>query len=205
MSAPSWASRTACARPWPRAAPVMKATLPSTRPVMCYPNSQLAETDSRNQSRHRVPAPNGRRRGQRCVVEIDVPLGEPLSRRNIGYGSALRSTSYGSKWTSSTAGFCALIVTVSPLAGPGSRKTNCCNLSHNSGIGPAPMSIRDSLSTTCTLHLEESTSQARPASGKRRSASCAYVATKAPSVGQQVTVLEQRQNTRWYSNFECSR
>src|SRR3954470_15873237 len=34
MSAPSEASRTACARPCSRAAPVMKATLPSTRPVM---------------------------------------------------------------------------------------------------------------------------------------------------------------------------
>src|SRR3954451_5584740 len=34
-SAPSAASRTACARPWPRAAPVMKATLPSSlRAVM---------------------------------------------------------------------------------------------------------------------------------------------------------------------------
>ena len=34
MSAPSWASRTAWLRPWPRAAPVMNATLPSTRPVI---------------------------------------------------------------------------------------------------------------------------------------------------------------------------
>src|SRR5260370_38966981 len=34
MSAPSSASRIAWLRPWPRAAPVMKATLPSTRPVM---------------------------------------------------------------------------------------------------------------------------------------------------------------------------
>src|SRR5690348_12651769 len=34
MSAPSCASRTACDRPWPRAAPVMKATLPATRPAM---------------------------------------------------------------------------------------------------------------------------------------------------------------------------
>jgi hypothetical protein len=34
MSAPSWASRTACDRPWPRAAPLMKATLPATRPAM---------------------------------------------------------------------------------------------------------------------------------------------------------------------------
>jgi len=34
MSAPSCANRTACARPWPRAAPVMNATLPSTRPAI---------------------------------------------------------------------------------------------------------------------------------------------------------------------------
>src|SRR6516225_8710798 len=33
MSAPSWASRTACDRPCPRAAPVMKATLPSSFPA----------------------------------------------------------------------------------------------------------------------------------------------------------------------------
>ena len=30
---PSLAIRTACARPWPRAAPVMKATLPASRPL----------------------------------------------------------------------------------------------------------------------------------------------------------------------------
>src|ERR1700712_4738155 len=35
-SAPSAAIRTACARPWPRAAPVMKATLPSSRPVIWF-------------------------------------------------------------------------------------------------------------------------------------------------------------------------
>src|SRR2546430_6510623 len=34
MSAPSRASVMAWLRPWPRAAPVMKATLPSTRPVI---------------------------------------------------------------------------------------------------------------------------------------------------------------------------
>src|SRR6201987_5284349 len=33
MSAPSSASRTASARPWPRAAPVTSATLPSTKPM----------------------------------------------------------------------------------------------------------------------------------------------------------------------------
>src|SRR6201994_3562005 len=37
MSAPSAASRTACARPWPRAAPVMKATLPFRFPTGSAP------------------------------------------------------------------------------------------------------------------------------------------------------------------------
>src|SRR5690349_10153950 len=41
MSAPSWASRTAWLRPWPRAAPVMKATLPATRPGTWLPRSLL--------------------------------------------------------------------------------------------------------------------------------------------------------------------
>jgi hypothetical protein len=36
MSAPSSANRIACARPCPRAAPVMKATLPANVPVMCF-------------------------------------------------------------------------------------------------------------------------------------------------------------------------
>src|SRR3954468_1863304 len=34
MSAPSSASRMACSRPWPRAAPVMNATLPATLPIV---------------------------------------------------------------------------------------------------------------------------------------------------------------------------
>src|ERR1700693_4602798 len=33
IDAPSSARRTACERPWPRPAPVMKATLPSTSPM----------------------------------------------------------------------------------------------------------------------------------------------------------------------------
>ncbi len=37
MSAPSWASRIAWLRPWPRAAPVTKATFPSTRPICSLP------------------------------------------------------------------------------------------------------------------------------------------------------------------------
>src|SRR5690625_3481111 len=38
MSAPSAAIRTACARPCPRAAPVMNATLPASRPVIRIPS-----------------------------------------------------------------------------------------------------------------------------------------------------------------------
>src|ERR1700731_3789189 len=41
MSAPSLAIRTACARPWPRAAPVMKATLPASLPLMSPPRCSL--------------------------------------------------------------------------------------------------------------------------------------------------------------------
>src|ERR1700730_8248583 len=37
MSAPSRAIRTACARPWPRAAQVINATLPVSRPLMRAP------------------------------------------------------------------------------------------------------------------------------------------------------------------------
>src|ERR1700721_2680089 len=36
-AAPSWANRAACARPCPRAAPVMNATLPSNCPVIACP------------------------------------------------------------------------------------------------------------------------------------------------------------------------
>src|SRR6266699_3605889 len=41
MSAPSRASVMAWLRPWPRAAPVMKATLPSTRPVIVLSSLSL--------------------------------------------------------------------------------------------------------------------------------------------------------------------
>ena len=42
MSAPSAASRTACDRPWPRAAPVIKATLPLTRPISTWSSLRTA-------------------------------------------------------------------------------------------------------------------------------------------------------------------
>src|SRR5690348_696829 len=41
MSAPSRANVIAWLRPWPRAAPVMKATLPSTRPVIVLSSLSL--------------------------------------------------------------------------------------------------------------------------------------------------------------------
>ena len=40
MSAPSLASRTACARPWPRAAPVTRATLPFNVPITYHLDSE---------------------------------------------------------------------------------------------------------------------------------------------------------------------
>src|ERR1700747_3008060 len=52
MSAPSWASRTACDRPWPRAAPVMKATLPATRPAMLRITSLLVGEPRVDRQRH---------------------------------------------------------------------------------------------------------------------------------------------------------
>ena len=42
MSQPSCASRSACDRPWPRAAPVTKATLPSSSPMLISLAESLA-------------------------------------------------------------------------------------------------------------------------------------------------------------------
>src|SRR6185369_10856559 len=78
MSAPSDASRTACARPWPRAAPVMKATLPSTRPVIDNSNSSVVEQFSRNQCGHGFPPADRRGLGRTCVRPVDLPRREPL-------------------------------------------------------------------------------------------------------------------------------
>src|SRR5581483_6878683 len=77
MSAPSWANRTACARPCPRAAPVMNATLPSTRPaiVTSFPSFVFGSAEDR---RHCLPATHGGRRRQGGVAEVDLPFGEAL-------------------------------------------------------------------------------------------------------------------------------
>src|ERR1700748_515552 len=79
MSAPSCASRTACDRPWPRAAPVMKATLPSSFPatyVTPFTRARAALT---------VPDPgrSGTEAGQRVLVAgtiRSVPDGSGASR-----------------------------------------------------------------------------------------------------------------------------
>src|SRR5580693_2840899 len=67
MSAPSWANLTAWLRPWPRAAPLMNATLPSTRPVIAA---------SRCPGRHRLPPSHRRRRAEAGIRQIDFPFRE---------------------------------------------------------------------------------------------------------------------------------
>src|SRR5437879_4846266 len=69
--APSWASRTACERPWPRAAPVIRATLPLTRPMCASSPScaarglwlSVAQFDDRGGGVGRAPKGPHRRRG----------------------------------------------------------------------------------------------------------------------------------------------
>src|SRR5215468_8454020 len=86
MSAPSWASRMACDRPWPRAAPVMKATLPATRPAMltsllacpCLPG-RVAGVDGELQAGH-VP---GLVRGQEEHRVADVARVHDLHRQRV--------------------------------------------------------------------------------------------------------------------------
>src|SRR3954464_9803383 len=78
MSAPSCARRTAWARPCPRAAPVMNATLPSTRPVISNLNSSLAEGISLDRGGHRILPTDSRCRGECRVGHVHIPLGEPL-------------------------------------------------------------------------------------------------------------------------------
>src|SRR4051812_29594056 len=70
MSAPSCASRTAWERPWPRATPVMNATLPSSRPIAA---SLPGHGDPRRRE-SAAPAPGrpvlGRRFRQTCAMPI---------------------------------------------------------------------------------------------------------------------------------------
>src|SRR6266496_1485513 len=79
MSAPSSASRIACDRPWPRAAPVMKATLPSTLPTIVLLLSvaeelpQLADEQLGLLGRGKVPAS----RQLRPALHVVVVLGDP--------------------------------------------------------------------------------------------------------------------------------
>src|SRR5580700_2097063 len=57
MSAPSCASRIACDRPWPRAAPVMKATLPSSLPatfITSFTGETMVSLVGHAAARHRL-------------------------------------------------------------------------------------------------------------------------------------------------------
>src|SRR5215472_1449617 len=75
MSAPSCASRTAWLRPWPRAAPVMNATLPATRPGIVT-SFLFLRGFSRDDHGQRLPAADRRRRGEPGRASVDVPFGE---------------------------------------------------------------------------------------------------------------------------------
>src|ERR1700733_1440534 len=70
MSAPSWASLIAWLRPWLRAAPVMKATLPATRPAMFPPlPDRVAGVNGELEAGH-VPGLVGREEEHR-VDDVD--------------------------------------------------------------------------------------------------------------------------------------
>src|ERR1700756_619962 len=65
MSAPSCASLTAWLRPWPRAAPVMKATMPSSFPLMLLCPFLVTNLFFRNGA---SPAAPGGQAGQRVLI-----------------------------------------------------------------------------------------------------------------------------------------
>src|SRR6516164_9085307 len=76
MSAPSCASRTAWLRPWPRAAPVMKATWPSTRPRTSL--GIVLPRFGGDEHGERLPAADRGRGGEPGRAGVDVPFGEAL-------------------------------------------------------------------------------------------------------------------------------
>src|ERR1700689_4351867 len=86
ISAPSWASRMAWLRPWPRAAPVMKATLPATRPGMIPPlPDRVAGVDGELEAGH-VPGLVGgeEQHGVADVARLDHLDREPVHGQRPG-------------------------------------------------------------------------------------------------------------------------
>src|SRR6202000_2595708 len=76
-SAPSWANRTACARPCPRAAPVTSTTFPSTLPAMTdllvsWVRGHLNGTECRS-CRDERSLGKERRDRRRHVTEVSHP------------------------------------------------------------------------------------------------------------------------------------
>ena len=72
MSAPSCAIRMACARPWPRAAPVMKATCPSSLPMICplACSDPSDHRDRRSATSARNPAPTIGGRVRNAAIRV---------------------------------------------------------------------------------------------------------------------------------------
>src|SRR5580692_5317804 len=80
MSAPSWASLIAWLRPWLRAAPVMKATFPATRPAMVPPlPDRVAGVDGELEAGH-VPGLVG---GEEEHGVADVDRLDDLDRERV--------------------------------------------------------------------------------------------------------------------------
>lgn len=157
MSAPSSASLTACARPWPRAAPVINATLPSSLPTAYLLVPWLG---SRTAADGGTPCPlasvgptrtgcKGRQSGarlcHRCLPSSGrrVPLSGRLGGRALDPASA--------RWFGR-----------GPRVHPEPSRVDCKNfrLLRTFATGPSPSA--GSPSTTCPVRARTSLRSRRP-------------------------------------------
>src|SRR5690349_7829647 len=91
MSAPSWARRSACERPWPRAAPVMKATLPSILPMgdtsLCLVRTRRwSDVVGQQVLGEPVPGSSGRGVELGLVVDVEVAAGDEYQLLRVQSG-----------------------------------------------------------------------------------------------------------------------
>ena len=126
MSAPSSAKRTACDRPWPRAAPVMKATFPSNC-VVALVSLSLVGVGS-----HLL-------RSRRQSVDAKIWKGKPL--RSAAPDWALK------KVTSSRQGAGGPAQQADPQGGPTPRPI----CSGPQLFGPCPHALRRENSSSCSV------------------------------------------------------
>ena len=126
MSAPSSAKRTACDRPWPRAAPVMKATFPSNC-VVTLVSLSLVGVGSRLL------------RSRRQSVDAKIWKGKPL--RSAAPDWALK------KVTSSRQGAGGPAQQADPQGGPTPRPI----CSGPQLFGPCPHALRRENSSSCSV------------------------------------------------------